>query len=331
MNSNSGNSFANKVGNAASRGVNSVRNLDKSTIISYLIIALVVLVAIYFIVMVVKDFKKNQASHPYLIDGTKSTSTELVIQPENIKPSVDGAYGMEFSYVFWIYVSDTTYAGNSQARGYKHIFHKGNSSGNPLQTPGVFLDPTENIMNINFNTFHSIRETCNVGNLPINKWFHVGIVVMGRNVDVYINGKLKKRCELKGIIRENLGPLYITKSGNTFDGYISYLQYFNYAVPFYHIEKSLRKGPSTSGCVDVAVMPPYFAPEWWFYTGFPEYDGGVDGSGNPNLGYTTPPAVNPPAGNPPAGNPPAGNPPAGNPPAGNPPAGNPPAGNPPAV
>lgn len=297
----SGNSIANKVGNVASRGVNSVRNLTHSTIISYLIIALVVLVAIYFIVMLVKDFKKNQASHPYLIEGTKTTSTELIIPAEKMKPSVDGAYGMEFSYVFWIYVNDTTYAGNSAARGYKHIFHKGNSSGNPLQCPGVFLDPTDNIMNINFNTFHSVRETCNVGNLPINKWFHVGIVVMGRNVDVYINGKLKKRCELKGIIRENLGALYITKTGNTFDGFLSNLQYFNYAAPFYLIDKSLRNGPTTGGCVDVAVIPPYFAPEWWFYTGFPEYDSGIDQSGNRNMGYVnyTPPT--PPAGTPPSG------------------------------
>lgn len=288
MNSNTGNSFSNKVSNVASKGVNSIRNLDGSSVISYLIVGLVVVVAIYFIVMVVKDFKKNQASQAYLIDGTKSTSTEMIIPPEKILPSVDGAYGMEFSYVFWIYISDNTYAGDSATAGYKHVFHKGNSSGNPLQCPGVFLDPVENVMNINFNTFHSIKETCNIGNLPINKWFHVAIVVMGRNVDVYINGRLKKRCQLKGIIRNNMGPLYVNKSGNTFQGYLSYLQYFNYAVPFYRIDKSLRKGPAIDGCVDVSVLPPYFSPEWWFYTGFPDYESNDNAYVNPPITTPTP-------------------------------------------
>ncbi len=119
------------------------------------------------------------------------------------------------------------------------------------------------------NTFYSVKETCDIGNLPSGKWFHVTISCINKNLDIYVNGRLKKRCVLKGIPKQNFGDLHITSDGG-FDGFLSKFRYFNYAVPYYKIEQMVSDGPSQAPCEDTsAAIPPFFANNWWFGTGYP--------------------------------------------------------------
>ena len=47
------------------------------------------------------------------------------------------------------------------------------------------------------NTFASTVESCNIGNLPIGKWFHITIMLIGTSMDIYINGQLKNDVNLR--------------------------------------------------------------------------------------------------------------------------------------
>ena len=231
-----------------------------------------------------------------------------------INPS-DGKYGTEFSYSFWIYLKDNNFGGSADDTDceydgsnqttikttnikFKHIFHKGSNdmyidSNNSkyrrlplLQSPGVWLYPTENKLNIRFNTYNnettstSIYETCDVGNIPINKWVHISIILIGNSVDVYVNCNLKKRQKLSGIPKLNDGDLYINQFGG-FNGFLSRFRYYNYAIDPFELDLICKMGPSESTPIEdlgttsggSSGVASYLSPDYWFNYGFPQSSG----------------------------------------------------------
>ncbi len=263
MNNNIGNKG---YGKALNNTVNKFRQAPTSSKVLGVVSFLIVLVLIIYIIWYISsDFRLTNQNQPWLIPTTRIARTGKIIPGSMIRPSSDSQYGIEFTYALWIFVTDWTYKSGE----YKHVFHKGNASAMPLQAPGVWLYPRENKIAINMNTFHSVKESCDVGNIPIGKWFHLTISVIGKNMDVYINGRLKKRCKLIGIPKINFGDLYITE-WNGFDGFISKFRYFNYAVPYYMIENMIADGPSKAPCESTKIEPPYLAKDFWMTTGFPD-------------------------------------------------------------
>jgi hypothetical protein len=49
-----------------------------------------------------------------------------------------------------------------------------------------------------------------------------------------------------------------------FEGYVSRVRYYNYAVDFATIDNEIREGPSSSSCIDTGESPPYLDDNWWF-------------------------------------------------------------------
>lgn len=212
-----------------------------------------------------REFNQNLRDSPWIIYGTKNARTRMTVDAYKIPKSVDRQYGIEFTYSFWMYIDDWSTKQNE----WKHIFHKGNESAIPLQSIGCWLYPKVNKLAININTYASVKESCNIGNIPIKKWVNVIIVCMDRYIDVYINGNLKKRCKLKGVPKLNIGDLYVNLWGG-FPGFLSRMRYYNYAIPYWKIEKIMHAGPSQDNCMDTGdSAPPYLAPSWYMTTGHP--------------------------------------------------------------
>ena len=236
-----------------------------------LIIGIIVITVIYVGYTVINDMKSTLANEPWLIYGTKSASSSTIVVPaEKVPMSQDGQYGIEFSYSLWMFINSV------KGDKYKHVFHKGNSTAYPLQAPGVWIYPNENKLGINMNTFSSLKESCDVGNIPMGKWFHLSIVVMNHYIDIYINGELKKRCKFKGLPKQNYDDVIIN-NWEGYDGFISQFRYFSYALPYYKIEQILKQGPSQAPCNDTGEgVPPYLASDYWQSTGFPDYTGKID-------------------------------------------------------
>jgi hypothetical protein len=92
------------------------------------------------------------------------------------------------------------------------------------------------------------KETCIVNNIPIKKWTHLIVMLVGSYLDVYINGFLYERFEIKGVPKQNTKDLIIGASGtNTAPGHgsIMRLQYFNYAIPASKINMIVSKSEIT--------------------------------------------------------------------------------------
>jgi hypothetical protein len=246
-------------------------------------IALCVLVAIlYFVIKTVNDQYSNTIlREPWLVETTKSASNQQIVPGNIIQPSNDSQFGIEFSYSLWMYIdgwSDdsryTTIDEDGKNVQLSHILHKGDSLANSIQTPGIWLQRVENDLRIvvKINTFNTIKdckgeacylEKCSIGNIPLNKWVHLNLVVINKNVDLYINGYLKKRCLLKGLPNQNIGDVYLNSFGG-FKGFLSRVRYFNYALPVWKIEQILKQGPSPYTGPDISnTIPPYLGDSWW--------------------------------------------------------------------
>ncbi len=271
MSANNANKITNRVTNAAQQGYKQVAKTYQESSLGMKIVGFIILVIllglfIYYMIRLAQDYREHYDNEPWLIPGTKIARTHKTIPAYKIRPSTDAQHGIEFSYTMWIYVTDWT---TFKTDDYKHIMHKGNSHAIPLQAPGIWLYPKENKLAINMNTYYSVKESCDIGNIPIGKWFHLSVVLIGKNMDVYINGRLKKRCQFKGVPKINYGDLYINQWSG-FDGFLSKMRYFNYALPFYKIEQMVRDGPSQAPCVATGISPPYLAKNYWMTTGFPD-------------------------------------------------------------
>ena len=233
--------------------------------LSWIMGIVVFIFVIYFIVVLVQDYNRYKDDSPYLVLGTKIAKNPLVVPGSKIPRSVDGKYGLEFTYSVWLYIEDSNFINNTD---YKHILHKGSPDGIPLQSPGIWLYPTTNKLSINMNTFYSVKEPCDIANIPINKWFHLTIMVINKTIDVYINCNLKKRCKLKGVPKLNYGDLYVNLWGG-FDGLLSNLRYWDRVLPQYELEAICTAGPSKAQCTQGGDKPPYLAQDYWMTTGFP--------------------------------------------------------------
>lgn len=84
------------------------------------------------------------------------------------------------------------------------------------------------------------KHTCRVNNLPINKWSHIIIMLVGNYLDVFVNGNLYERFEIKGIVHQDNDDLIIGSSPSA-NGSIMRLQYYNYAIPASKINRILSK------------------------------------------------------------------------------------------
>ena len=263
-----------------------IRNLDGSTnwgsVLMYGIAIAVLVVILYFVVSTIRNqYTQTVTGEPWLVETTKTGSDQLVVPGKVIPRSVDSQYGIEYTYSFWMYIDE--WDNNSRyvvtnPDGSKvslaHILHKGDSIANPNQGPGIWLKQVGNDLRLvaKINTFNKVPEckgeacyleTCSIGNIPMNKWVHITLSVINKNVDLYVNGYLKKRCLLNGVPRQNDGAVYINAFGG-FKGFLSRVRYFNYSLPVWKIEQIIKQGPSNYQSPDLTEsVPPYLSSGWW--------------------------------------------------------------------
>jgi hypothetical protein len=263
-------------------------------VFNYVMIGLAVFLIIFFIYSTIKGYRDFQKYSPYLIDGIVDGTVAQKVPSNMIKPTSDNQWGTEFSYSFWIFIKDTNFSsnttgqcsnGSSTSSGLPllHVFHKGSydyvpSSNNNqpsyplLQMPGVWLYPNTNKLHIQFNTYDNVVETSDVGNIPLNMWVNIVVVLIGNSVDIYVNGNLKKRTKLKGVPKINYGDMYISNWGG-FIGYLSKLQYFNKAIQPYVIDQIFSGGPSRVFASDTtqSINDPTanLSQNYWMTTGYP--------------------------------------------------------------
>jgi len=220
-------------------------------------------------------FKPNES--PHLIDGMVDASQMIIFEqdPSNngavtIYRSVNANDGIEFTWSVWIFIDNL----QNNSGIYKHIFSKGNSNLKengliyPNNAPGLYIAPHTNTLVVMMNTYHVINEEIIIPDIPLNKWVNVIIRCQNTTFDVYINGTISRSINLVGVPKQNYGDVYVAMNGG-FDGYISNLWYYNYALGTSAIQNLVNKGPNLNmangqNAVDVKD-PNYLSLNWFFY------------------------------------------------------------------
>ena len=215
------------------------------------------------------------SSSPHLIDGMVDATQMIVFQQD---PSNNGAVtvyrstnandGIEFTWSTWIFINNLNDSGT-----YKHIFSKGNSNIqengliHPNNAPGLYIAPNTNTLVVMMNTFNVINEEILIPDIPINKWVNVIIRCQNTTLDVYINGTIARSITLTGVPKQNYGDVYVAMNGG-FNGYISNLWYYDYALGTSSIQRLSEKGPNTKMIGSNGLndnMFNYLSLRWFFY------------------------------------------------------------------
>lgn len=240
-------------------------------IIFYLVVLLLIVIA-YIIVRWVYMSNVAAQNRTVVFAGTKSARevNSVSLNPganENhvaLERSLNQPKGIEFSYTMWLKIHGNTW---SDTRTAKHIMHKGNSSAYPNQGPGIWIKKDTNVIRVIMNSHVSVdKNFVDIANIPVNKWFHLAVIITTTHIDVHVNGILVQHKRMDGIPRQNFsGNLHVTENGG-FDGKIADMYYYNKAIPNHVIKYLTRRRPSDKidgENVENALYPPFLSTYWW--------------------------------------------------------------------
>jgi len=265
--------------NASSGTSASQSFLDSNTLVAktafLLMVVFIFIIVLNFGITILAKFMSS-SDNPKLIDGMVDAK-QMIIFPQDpsnnnavtIYRSVNADKGIEFTWSTWIFIDNLQYLQGQ----YRHVFHKGNSDlksngmNFPNNAPGLYIAPNTNSLIVIMNTFKSIDEEVVIPNIPLNKWLNIIIRIQNSTMDVYVNGTITRSVQLAGVPKQNYGDVFVGMNGG-FDGYVSNLWYYNYALGISEIQKIVKKGPNTKMIGDNGIsskIANYLSLRWFFY------------------------------------------------------------------
>jgi len=196
-------------------------------------------VVILLIIVIVRWLMGDSSKLSGLTDAKKVTK----ISAEDLEQS----NASNFAYSVWFYIDDWSYRYGEP----KIILGRLDADLKP--SPSIVLGAIENNVKIETTVYPSAQSnsgsthTCNVANVPIQRWVNLIVSLYGRTLDVYIDGKLVRTCVLPGVAKiANNAPVYITPLGG-FSGYTSNVHYYGDAVNPQQAYNIYRAGYGGSG------------------------------------------------------------------------------------
>lgn len=255
-------------------------------VLSIVVTLLVLVLVVYLIVKLVGSYNAFHTNNIKIVPGTVRLDEIIKVSGQDLPKSVDRSYGIEFSYAGWHYIKTLNSSSDTVAKtSLRHIYRKGsahiNPSGNikdgtigPVQAPGVWIDSATNRLHILMNTFPEssgssfanahVFDDAIVENVPMRTWFHLAIVCINKNIDIFINGRLKMRKALNGIPRLNYGDLFV--GGDSYNGYLSNLYYFSHALQVFELDRLVAEGPSAVLFKTPKYNEAQLAQDWYLTT-----------------------------------------------------------------
>ena len=235
--------------------------IAKFAFLILIIIAFVILMAlgIYLI-----QYFSSPAKNPYLIYGMASGSNSLIIPGDPAKSkgvlisrSNNQSTGLEFTWSCWLFINGL---GTASSPTYQHIFNKGDTNYDATtglskvnNSPGVYLKTNsttevgaqfaELLIKMDTNNI-TTNSQIPIDNIPIRKWVHIVLRMENTIMDVYVNGIVSNRLLLQSVPKQNYNDVNISQNGG-FNGNISNLRYYSYALNAFEINNIVYSGPNT--------------------------------------------------------------------------------------
>ncbi len=196
-------------------------------------------VVILLIIVIVRWLMGDSSKLSGLNDAKKVTK----ISADDLEQS----NASNFAYSVWFYIDDWSYRYGEP----KIVLGRLDADLKP--SPSIVLGAIENNVKIETTVYASAQSksgsthTCNVANVPIQRWVNLIVSLYGRTLDVYIDGKLVRTCVLPGVAKiANNAPVYVTPLGG-FSGYTSNIHYYGDAVNPQQAYNIYRSGYGGSG------------------------------------------------------------------------------------
>lgn len=224
----------------------------------------------------------------YLINGMISgNNKKIIVQDPNknskevVRRSNNKENGLEFTWALWLLIND---ASNSSPK-FQPIFVKGGGTYNTdnissiSNGPGLYVhrgtsnDPNKiRIMMDTLTTYTSTlsqdinnTEIIDISNIPLKKWFHLVVRCENKYLDIYMNGLVVTRRDLRNVPLQNYDDIRICDSGG-FNGNLSNLIYYSYALNAVDINNLAIAGPNTKNLDDTpstSYGSSYLSTNWY--------------------------------------------------------------------
>ena len=218
-------------------------NIVKNLVVPFIIVIIIIIA----LSLLRNKLKYKTKSNKIILNEMHDAKKEKKISGGDIPQSGEAN---EYNYNFWLFISDYKYKQDFD----KLVFYRGKNTVN--SNPCVWLLKDNSSLKLSFalqsNNSNIMDESCGLTNcslhdsfliekVPIQKWININISVSDNIVDVYFNGSLEKSYELKGYPISDNGSIRLTDDGG-FNGFISKLEYSNYAISNDDIFKKYNAG-----------------------------------------------------------------------------------------
>ena len=243
--------------------------LTSNSIIAKFVFIILVLIVFMFMVNLgisLMGYFMQPSLSPYLINGMINGNNGIIVtqDPKNVNSvtvtrSNNQTTGIEFTWSTWLLITGLN-TGGKGGSDYQHIFNKGDTNYaktgilagiSVVNGPGLYLakesgaSSNQNVLRVVMDTVTTTPQTMDISGVPMNKWFHLALRMENKVLDAYINGTVYSRALLQAVPKQNYYNVNIGQNGG-FQGSISNLRYFNYALPAYHIASIVATGANTA-------------------------------------------------------------------------------------
>jgi len=255
----------------------------------FLVLVLVVFLIILKLGISLISYFMAPAAAPILIAGINEGGSSQVISDDPAKGSQilrsnNKKSGMEFTWSVWLLINELPLENDTKNH---HIFSKGGNGQYDASTglmkvnngPGLYLkrgDATTTTgkgtgkLNVVMNTasttttnVSSTYQTIEIDNIPLNRsWFNVMIRLQNKIMDVYVNGVITKRLTFTNVPLQNYDDIYVCGNGG-FNGKLSSLRYWNYALNVFEINKVVSQGPNLAYNPGNNFVQNYLSTNWY--------------------------------------------------------------------
>jgi hypothetical protein len=183
--------------------------------------------------------------------------------------------GKEFSMSVWMYVDNSDMESTTTP---KFVLARASSAGAVANGQPVFyMDPQKNSLNVairenssmisgSLTAVHnssSLRKLT-IDYLPMQRWVNVILVIDQNYVQLFMDGELRQVDDLSTstrtrVVDDSSGDIYAGGSSNitSFKGFLSKVQWFNYAVTIDHAKLIYAAGPLRKTLLSSVGLPLY--------------------------------------------------------------------------
>ena len=232
------------------------------------VVCILFIVIVYVMIYIFKQYNDTSLKTVTMVKKPIKVPSDrlLNISEDAGLPKLNYVNGKEFSYSFWIYVDGD----NNQNTSYrKFILGRMESSDSVNNASPLFeLDNISNKFFVKLSTSSSTSErkdSLEIKYFPLQRWVNVVLVVDNNFVQLFLDGELREVKDLSdhqqdsSIVNTPVGNLFIGSSVNkpSFNGYISKVQAFNYAVTIDHAKVIYKAGPLHKTVLSVIGIDTY--------------------------------------------------------------------------